>query len=734
MQRRALILAAASLAALLLLVLLPSLGDAAMRWEKTAPVRGATLAVDQVRPGSAPPGVRVPSGRPPHSARGASAAPAVVDAGMTFNLLGAVGRHDASRGVLPQGDAGETKSAGASITVRTSLDGAAWSEWVTLPLASAEGDVGPERLVGEPCWVGEARYVQFVHGGPVNDLKLMFVNSLGETTVVDRAKGALGRVVAAVARFARPHAADAATTKPAIITRAQWGANEKLKRAAPEYAPVRMAFIHHTVSGNGYGRDQAKAVVRGIYYYHVRGAGYNDIGYNFLIDRFGRIYEGRYGGVARGVVGAQTLGFNTNSTGIAFIGTFSSVKPSPAARAALVKLLAWKLDVNYVNPTSTATMTCRATQKYKNGQKVKFKAISGHRDANFTACPGSPTYSLLPSVRTSVAATGRPKIFNPRVSARLITPNDDGVTDTTTVRFSASETVSWRIAVSNADGVVVRSWAASGSSAKRVWDGKTADGVVVPDGAYTVRMTARSSRGSARPAVSRVMVDALPPSIDDAVATPATSLRRADGRRQPVQISYTVSEPAKTRVSIRRPGGKPAALVNDWSAISAQPRAVKWNGTVSFAGVKIPAPDGQYTVLIQARDVVGNLARLSLPVTCESDPAQWGDGSVFVTKALAGLRVPRGQKAVFRYMAVLAPPQGSPASATTAEAVTLKVRDADGVWRYTRRIADVPLNVAQTHTWSRVGLPRGTYRYYIYARLADGTKAQLVGSAKLVVR
>ena len=106
------------------------------------------------------------------------------------------------------------------------------------------------------------------------------------------------------------------------MTRAQWGADEAYRSGPPSYGVVRCAFVHHTVNANTYTRAQAPALVRGIYYYHTQVNGWRDIGYNFLIDRFGTIYEGRYGGVAKAVIGAQVLGFNAMSTGVALIGTF----------------------------------------------------------------------------------------------------------------------------------------------------------------------------------------------------------------------------------------------------------------------------------------------------------------------------------------------------------------------------------------------------------------------------
>ena len=128
---------------------------------------------------------------------------------------------------------------------------------------------------------------------------------------------------------AEPRRAVSIADSPLILSRASWGANERIRRGRPRYADaVRFAVVHHTAGSNSYTRAQSASIVRGIQRYHVLGNGWDDIGYNFLVDKYGQIFEGRYGGVDRNVVGAHAQGFNTGSSGIALIGTYDGNAPS----------------------------------------------------------------------------------------------------------------------------------------------------------------------------------------------------------------------------------------------------------------------------------------------------------------------------------------------------------------------------------------------------------------------
>ncbi|MEO3976414.1 peptidoglycan recognition protein [Streptomyces sp. CAU 1734] len=192
--------------------------------------------------------------------------------------------------------------------------------------------------------------------------------------------------------------------RPKIVTRKGWGASESLREKGFVYSTtVKAAFVHHSATGNSYTCKQAPSVLRSIYRYHVVSSGWRDIGYNFAVDKCGNVYEGRAGGVTKAVRGAHTLGFNTNTMGIAVLGTYSTTKPPAAAVTAVAKLTAWKLGLFKRNPKGKVTLTSGGSGKYAKGRKVSFQVISGHRDGFLTDCPGTRLYNTLGSTRTASA-------------------------------------------------------------------------------------------------------------------------------------------------------------------------------------------------------------------------------------------------------------------------------------------------------------------------------------------
>ncbi|MFF9486756.1 peptidoglycan recognition protein [Streptomyces sp. NPDC014676] len=192
--------------------------------------------------------------------------------------------------------------------------------------------------------------------------------------------------------------------RPAIVTRRGWGADESLRGKRFVYTgKVKAAFVHHTASGNDYTCAQAPSLIRGFHRYHVRSLGWRDIGYNFLVDKCGRIYEGRAGGVAKPVKGAHTMGFNTNTTGIAVIGSYGSEKPSSSTVKAIARLTAWKLGLHGMNPRAKTYLKSAGGNLYRKGKKVRLNVISGHRDGFNTSCPGGKLYKKLGTARSTAA-------------------------------------------------------------------------------------------------------------------------------------------------------------------------------------------------------------------------------------------------------------------------------------------------------------------------------------------
>ncbi|WP_369223125.1 peptidoglycan recognition protein [Streptomyces sp. R39] len=192
--------------------------------------------------------------------------------------------------------------------------------------------------------------------------------------------------------------------RPRIVTRRGWGADESLREKGFVYTgKIKAAFVHHTASGNGYRCSEAPSVIRGIYRYHVVSMGWRDIGYNFLVDKCGTIYEGRAGGAAKAVRGAHTLGFNNDSMGVAVIGTYGSHQPSAAAVTGVAGLTAWKLGLYGANPKGKTYLTSGGGNLYPKGKNVRLNVISGHRDGYATDCPGAKLYAKLGSARTTSA-------------------------------------------------------------------------------------------------------------------------------------------------------------------------------------------------------------------------------------------------------------------------------------------------------------------------------------------
>jgi 5-hydroxyisourate hydrolase-like protein (transthyretin family) len=315
-----------------------------------------------------------------------------------------------------------------AIALRARKEGGAWTRWTP---AGADGRRGARRSTSAPVWVGEADWVQYRMSRRVPDLRLHFVNTTGTATAKDRLLTGLRRTANAAVVSVAP--AWGAARQPRIRPRSEWG-GEQCPTRGVNYGRVRAAIVHHTVTANEYTRAQAPAAILAVCRFHRNTNRWNDIGYNFVVDRFGRIWEGRDGGIDEAVVGSQAQGYNSQTTGIANLGEYSARPQSEAAIAAMARLIAWKLGNHGVRTGGTTRLTSAggASARYPYGYTRRFAKILGHRDTGRTACPGSQLYYQLSELRERVGErrpTGA-EILMTATLPQLVTYSPDGVTFT----------------------------------------------------------------------------------------------------------------------------------------------------------------------------------------------------------------------------------------------------------------------------------------------------------------
>ena len=208
-----------------------------------------------------------------------------------------------------------------------------------------------------------------------------------------------------------PAAVTAPGQAPNIIGRAQWGADESMKCGNTVYDNgVRAGVVHHTAGSNDYAPEDSAGIVRSIYEYHTRTLGWCDIAYNALIDKYGQVFEGRAGGMTRPVEGAATGGFNQNTWGVAMIGDFETVPPTPIQLRTTGRLLGWRLGLDHVDPLGTVALASAGGEFtfVNKGGVVTLPTIFTHRDVGNTECPGNAAYAAMPLLRETAARFNAP--------------------------------------------------------------------------------------------------------------------------------------------------------------------------------------------------------------------------------------------------------------------------------------------------------------------------------------
>ncbi|WP_328460664.1 N-acetylmuramoyl-L-alanine amidase [Actinoplanes sp. NBC_00393] len=457
-----------------------------------------------------------------------------------------------------------TADARGAIEVRTRSAGTGeWTSWQLLETDNpdASGGTGGPGVRGatDPLWVGPSDGVQArmvaVDGGRLPDgLRVELINP--DARVSDRPRMELASSEEGMAR----RAGLPARPVPRMVSRAGWRANEAIVKEAPTYTgSIQVVFVHHTATGNGYQCRQSASIVRGIEAYHVRTKRWNDIGYNFLVDKCGTIFEGRRGGASRSVLGAHTLGFNNNSSAIAVIGNYGGVRIPLRARASVSQLAAYKLGAWGSAPAGRTVLVSGGSDRFPAGKRAVLNRISGHRDTGQTECPGNALYAQLRAIRTIAGAA----------PAGLRYSSLGGATAYGGRYYSKGLVqASWNLATATRMLDRFEIWV-DGKFVSGSPSGHRTSQVRLTPGAHTVSVRAVHLSGRTALASARVVVDQVAPAF---TGGPHVSLRTGTlGTTVPVRVGWTASDPNGLR-SIRVAGTSKAVLGGAGRALNATAR------------------------------------------------------------------------------------------------------------------------------------------------------------------
>jgi hypothetical protein len=423
-----------------------------------------------------------------------------------------------------------------------------WSTWHELHFSDDHGvDIdsleGNESRSGtDPLMTALADSIEVImtnsSGTSPNDWKLELIGS--PETTQDRA------LLADVRGLSLPYTGPPAVTpagvivaRPNIVSRAQWGANETWRDPVPNMGTKIVAgFVHHTASTNNYTPEQAPAQMRALYAYYTKSLKYADMAYNFLVDQYGTVYEGRnactFGdvkpcdGPTLPVIGAHTAGLNPNTFAISAIGNYDTKAPvNPGALTeSIASLMAWKMAPYGLNPKANASMVSSdksGRSKFSNGVTAVTPVISGHRDVGKTVCPGRHLYPYLDQIRDRAAEILAPKISNVSVEPKFV--NQDA-TGNVNVKATIPAKANWTVEVLNeTDGHVVNS--ITGTQVKTgpikfAWNKRDQTGETLPTGRYLVSIKATVGQ-SVLPSSSTPITLAMPPKLSDKVTIKRTS-------------------------------------------------------------------------------------------------------------------------------------------------------------------------------------------------------------------
>jgi hypothetical protein len=291
--------------------------------------------------------------------------------------------------------------------VRARRRGGSWGPWLPLHAAGDHAPDGARAPAGtEPAYTGTADLFQLRLRGSATGLKARFVRA---QPTARTARHVTGRLLRRKAK-AKPRARKSQSSQPAIITRTEWGGDSVPPRAAPEYGEVQAAFVHHTVSSNDYGPEESRASCSASRATTATPTAGTTSVTTSSSTSTARCSRAARAGIDQAVIGAQAQGYNSSSTGIATIGTFTSVPFPEAGFDALARLIGWKLSLHGVPTQGQVVLTSLggASNRYPSGTPVTVERIPGHRDGDSTSCPGNMLYAQLPDLRVRASRYAGP--------------------------------------------------------------------------------------------------------------------------------------------------------------------------------------------------------------------------------------------------------------------------------------------------------------------------------------
>lgn len=516
------------------------------------------------------------------------------------------------------------------VRVRTLTDGR-WSAWSALDDESVHPDAGTAEAARDvragtgSVWIDGASRVQVSFGaaaqevegvrialvGPVDDVATAAASSGTEAAASPDAESSsrpTGRTSRSTVERGVAQAVSVRTAvgAPGIITRAGWGAAPQ--RCAFDVASTLLAsVVHHTAGPNSYSSvAEAMAQLRADQKYHQDARGWCDLGYNYVVDKWGNVYEGRAGSGERPVIGVHAGGFNTATVGISMLGDYSSLTPGAAQQESVARLIAWRMSAYHRDPGSTVGYTTLGGEnsRYPAGTYLALPVVIGHRDVAFTACPGQAAYSLLGAIKQRARALIGAQFVNPSLSSGSVP-----IGGALNVNGGVTSTIGWSLTITDErTGVqlVRRTGTAppSGGGAIAGWDGRTDGGGALGPGPYRLTLDGTDASNGA-PVVSYTAPFTVtgsqnpPPVAPVALGSrlrfqPIAPARLVDTRltgaslgpvsRMDLKVAGVAGVPANAKavaLNVTAVGSSTMTFLRMWPAGSAMPQTSNLNNTAS---------------------------------------------------------------------------------------------------------------------------------------------------------